>query len=135
MKHWNDADMLNIKIKNQKKLCRWKHSPGSLIFLIKSSANRNHFNNVALLVRSINFNMSANLLEYIMGIKWLLDIFIYDISILAHDCLQQMICGASFLKVRANSKQYHRYFILSEDYQYIRYTPTSKKTSKAQGMI
>lgn len=43
-----------------------------------------------------------------------------------------MIEGSSMVKLRANSRQYHRYFRLLEDLSAIRWTPTSKKSSKAQ---
>ncbi|KDR21266.1 Inactive phospholipase C-like protein 2 [Zootermopsis nevadensis] len=42
-----------------------------------------------------------------------------------------MITGSSLIKVKQNSKQYHRFFTLSEDLNAIRWTPTSKKSSKA----
>lgn len=50
----------------------------------------------------------------------------------AYDCLQYMIEGSSMVKLRANSRQYHRYFRLLDDLSAIRWTPTTKKTSKAQ---
>ncbi|KAK7793999.1 hypothetical protein R5R35_003961 [Gryllus longicercus] len=42
-----------------------------------------------------------------------------------------MMGGSSLIKVRPNSRQYHRFFSLSEDLNAIRWTPTSKKSSKA----
>ncbi|XP_071543528.1 inactive phospholipase C-like protein 1 isoform X2 [Panulirus ornatus] len=53
----------------------------------------------------------------------------------AYDCLQYMIEGSSMVKLRANSRQYHRYFRLLEDLSAIRWTPTTKKSSKAQLLI
>ncbi|XP_045102897.1 inactive phospholipase C-like protein 1 isoform X1 [Portunus trituberculatus] len=53
----------------------------------------------------------------------------------AYDCLQYMIEGSSMVKLRANSRQYHRFFRLLDDLSAIRWTPTTKKTSKAQLMI
>ncbi|XP_068201247.1 inactive phospholipase C-like protein 1 isoform X1 [Palaemon carinicauda] len=53
----------------------------------------------------------------------------------AYDCLEYMIEGTSMVKLRANSRQYHRYFRLLEDLSAIRWTPTSKKSSKAQLLI
>ncbi|XP_063585397.1 inactive phospholipase C-like protein 2 [Penaeus indicus] len=53
----------------------------------------------------------------------------------AYDCLEYMIEGSSMVKLRANSRQYHRYFRLLEDLSAIRWTPTSKKSSKAQLLI
>ncbi|MPC92118.1 Inactive phospholipase C-like protein 2 [Portunus trituberculatus] len=50
----------------------------------------------------------------------------------AYDCLQYMIEGSSMVKLRANSRQYHRFFRLLDDLSAIRWTPTTKKTSKAQ---
>jgi len=44
-----------------------------------------------------------------------------------------MMTGSSLIKVRPNSRQYHRFFTLAEDLNAIRWTPTSKKTSKAIG--
>ncbi|XP_069947731.1 inactive phospholipase C-like protein 1 isoform X1 [Cherax quadricarinatus] len=46
-----------------------------------------------------------------------------------------MMEGTSMVKLRANSRQYHRYFRLLDDLSAIRWTPTTKKTSKAQLMI
>jgi hypothetical protein len=51
----------------------------------------------------------------------------------ASACLQYMMTGSSLIKVRPNSRQYHRFFTLAEDLNAIRWTPTSKKTSKAIG--
>ncbi|XP_046407217.1 inactive phospholipase C-like protein 2 isoform X1 [Ischnura elegans] len=50
-------------------------------------------------------------------------------------CLQYMINGTSLVKVRPNARQYHRFFTLSEDFTAIRWTPTSKKSSKAMVTI
>jgi dihydroxyacid dehydratase/phosphogluconate dehydratase len=44
-----------------------------------------------------------------------------------------MMTGSSLIKVRPNSRQYHRFFTLAEDLNAIRWTPTSKKSSKAIG--
>jgi len=44
-----------------------------------------------------------------------------------------MMTGSSLIKMRPNSRQYHRFFTLAEDLNAIRWTPTSKKTSKAIG--
>jgi hypothetical protein len=44
-----------------------------------------------------------------------------------------MMSGSSLIKVRPNSRQYHRFFTLSEDLSAIKWTPTSKKASKAVG--
>ncbi|XP_069694036.1 inactive phospholipase C-like protein 2 isoform X2 [Periplaneta americana] len=49
----------------------------------------------------------------------------------ASACLQYMMTGSSLIKVRPNSRQYHRFFSLAEDLNAIRWTPTSKKSSKA----
>ncbi|KAG8234834.1 hypothetical protein J437_LFUL015148, partial [Ladona fulva] len=46
-------------------------------------------------------------------------------------CLQYMMNGTSLVKVRPNARQYHRFFTLAEDLTAIRWTPTSKKSSKA----
>ncbi|KAL7647380.1 UNVERIFIED_CONTAM: hypothetical protein RMT77_000976 [Armadillidium vulgare] len=51
----------------------------------------------------------------------------------AHDCLEYMIEGSSLIKLRSNGRQYHRYFRLLEDLSAIRWTPTSKKSCRAQG--
>lgn len=57
---------------------------------------------------------------------------VFFFVVAAYDCLQYMIEGSSMVKLRANSRQYHRYFRLLEDLSAIRWTPTTKKTSKAQ---
>nr|CAD7571924.1 unnamed protein product [Timema californicum] len=49
----------------------------------------------------------------------------------ASACLQYMITGSSLIKVRPNSRQYHRFFTLSEDMNTLKWTPTNKKTAKA----
>ncbi|XP_065351230.1 inactive phospholipase C-like protein 2 isoform X1 [Cloeon dipterum] len=49
----------------------------------------------------------------------------------ASACLHYMMVGSSLIKVRPNSRQYHRFFTLTEDLSAIRWTPTSKKASKA----
>ncbi|XP_042226630.1 inactive phospholipase C-like protein 1 [Homarus americanus] len=63
-------------------------------------------------------------------------VFIPDSQITeAYDCLQCMIEGSSMVKLRANSRQYHRYFRLLDDLSAIRWTPTTKKSTKAQLLI
>ncbi|XP_076033546.1 inactive phospholipase C-like protein 1 isoform X2 [Oratosquilla oratoria] len=59
----------------------------------------------------------------------------YKSQRVAFDCLQYMMEGSSMVKIRSNSRQYHRYFRLLEDLSAIRWTPTSKKSSKAQLLI
>jgi hypothetical protein len=54
-------------------------------------------------------------------------------GVAASDCLHYMMRGSSLIKVRPNSRQYHRFFTLSEDLTAIKWTPTSKKASKAVG--
>ncbi|XP_066997278.1 inactive phospholipase C-like protein 2 isoform X2 [Anabrus simplex] len=53
----------------------------------------------------------------------------------ASACLHYMMSGSSLIKVRPNSRQYHRFFTLAEDLNAIRWTPTSKKISKAMVTI
>ena len=50
----------------------------------------------------------------------------------AIDCLQLMISGSSLLKIKASLRQYRRYYCLEEDLTSIRWTPSSKKSSKAK---
>ncbi|NP_001191617.1 phospholipase C [Aplysia californica] len=50
----------------------------------------------------------------------------------AQDCLAYMQTGSELIKVRSNSRQYHRFFSLSGDVQEIRWQPTSKKPHKAR---
>ncbi|KAF4530269.1 hypothetical protein B566_EDAN007310, partial [Ephemera danica] len=59
----------------------------------------------------------------------------YRIISKASACLQYMMTGSSLIKVRPNSRQYHRFFTLAEDMSAIRWTPTSKKASKAMDSI
>nr|CAD7261553.1 unnamed protein product [Timema shepardi] len=60
--------------------------------------------------------------------KWLLKLVLLQY---ASACLQYMITGSSLIKVRPNSRQYHRFFTLSEDMNTLKWTPTNKKTAKA----
>ncbi|KAK6973270.1 phosphoinositide phospholipase c, partial [Biomphalaria glabrata] len=48
------------------------------------------------------------------------------------DCLAYMQNGSELIKVRSNSRQYHRFFSLSNDMTEIRWQPTSKKPHKAR---
>ncbi|XP_078331805.1 inactive phospholipase C-like protein 2 [Crassostrea virginica] len=50
----------------------------------------------------------------------------------AQDCLQCMQSGSELIKVRSNSRQYHRIFTLNSDMTEIRWQPTSKKPHKAR---
>ncbi|XP_046546164.1 LOW QUALITY PROTEIN: inactive phospholipase C-like protein 2 [Haliotis rubra] len=50
----------------------------------------------------------------------------------AQDCLAYMQNGSELIKVRSNSRQYHRFFSLSNDMTEIRWQPTSKKAHKAR---
>ncbi|XP_048779849.2 inactive phospholipase C-like protein 1 isoform X2 [Ostrea edulis] len=50
----------------------------------------------------------------------------------AQDCLQCMQSGSELIKVRSNSRQYHRIFKLNPDMTEIRWQPTSKKPHKAR---
>ncbi|ESO87011.1 hypothetical protein LOTGIDRAFT_128120 [Lottia gigantea] len=50
----------------------------------------------------------------------------------AQDCLAYMQNGSELIKVRSNSRQYHRYFSLSNDMVEIRWQPTNKKPHKAK---
>lgn len=50
----------------------------------------------------------------------------------AQDCLQCMQSGSELIKVRSNSRQYHRIFTLNPDMTEIRWQPTSKKPHKAR---
>ena len=51
---------------------------------------------------------------------------------LAQDCLSYMQNGSELIKVRSNSRQYHRIFTLNPDMTEIRWQPTSKKPHKAR---
>nr|KAG5699415.1 hypothetical protein BaRGS_016261 [Batillaria attramentaria] len=51
---------------------------------------------------------------------------------LAQDCLAYMQNGSELVKVRSNSRQYHRFFSLNNDVSEIRWQPTSKKPHKAR---
>ncbi|XP_060068281.1 inactive phospholipase C-like protein 2 [Ylistrum balloti] len=50
----------------------------------------------------------------------------------AQDCLSFMQKGSELIKVRSNSRQYHRTFMLNSDMTEIRWYPTSKKAHKAR---
>ncbi|XP_076116625.1 inactive phospholipase C-like protein 2 [Mytilus galloprovincialis] len=50
----------------------------------------------------------------------------------AQDCLSYMQNGSELIKVRSNSRQYHRIFTLNPDMTEIRWQPTSKKPHKAR---
>ena len=50
----------------------------------------------------------------------------------AQDCLSYMKNGSELIKVRSNSRQYHRIFTLNPDMTEIRWQPTSKKPHKAR---
>ncbi|KAK6191256.1 hypothetical protein SNE40_002991 [Patella caerulea] len=50
----------------------------------------------------------------------------------AQDCLAYMQNGSELIKVRSNSRQYHRFFSLSNDMTEIRWQPTNKKPHKAK---
>ncbi|KAL3841875.1 hypothetical protein ACJMK2_019970 [Sinanodonta woodiana] len=50
----------------------------------------------------------------------------------AQDCLAYIQNGSELIKVRSNSRQYHRIFTLNPDMTDIRWQPTSKKLHKAR---
>ncbi|XP_046908181.2 LOW QUALITY PROTEIN: inactive phospholipase C-like protein 1 [Dermatophagoides farinae] len=50
----------------------------------------------------------------------------------AIDCLQNMINGTTLIKVKASMRQYRRFYSLEEDLTIIRWSPSTKKTSKAK---
>ncbi|XP_033095373.1 inactive phospholipase C-like protein 2 isoform X2 [Anneissia japonica] len=50
----------------------------------------------------------------------------------ASDCLNFMQNGCQLIKVRSSSRMYHRIFSLSEDFEELRWHPTSKKPDKAK---
>ncbi|XP_041365135.1 inactive phospholipase C-like protein 2 isoform X2 [Gigantopelta aegis] len=50
----------------------------------------------------------------------------------SQDCLAYMQTGSDLIKVRSNSRQYHRFFTLGSDMTEIRWQPTSKKPHKAR---
>ncbi|KAL4224626.1 Inactive phospholipase C-like protein 2 [Mactra antiquata] len=50
----------------------------------------------------------------------------------AQDCLSYMQAGSELIKVRSNSRQYHRIFTLNPDMTEVRWQPTSKKPHKAR---
>jgi len=50
----------------------------------------------------------------------------------AQDCLSYMQAGSELIKVRSNSRQYHRIFSLNSDMTEVRWQPTSKKPHKAR---
>ncbi|XP_046564343.1 inactive phospholipase C-like protein 2 [Haliotis rubra] len=50
----------------------------------------------------------------------------------AQDCLAYMQNGSELIKVWSNSRQYHRFFSLSNDMTEILWQPTSKKRHKAR---
>ncbi|XP_074659956.1 inactive phospholipase C-like protein 2 [Tubulanus polymorphus] len=50
----------------------------------------------------------------------------------APDCLNYMQNGSELIKVRSNSRQYHRLFTLDNDLVEIRWQPSSKKPHKAR---
>ncbi|XP_060582672.1 inactive phospholipase C-like protein 2 [Ruditapes philippinarum] len=50
----------------------------------------------------------------------------------AQDCLSYMEAGSELIKVRSNSRQYHRIFSLNPDMTEVRWQPTSKKPHKAR---
>ena len=54
------------------------------------------------------------------------------VVVAAQDCLAYMQTGSELIKVRSNSRQYHRIFSLSSDVSEIRWQPTSKKPHKAR---
>ena len=54
------------------------------------------------------------------------------LAVSAQDCLAYMQNGSELIKVRSNSRQYHRIFSLSSDVSEIRWQPTSKKPHKAR---
>ncbi|PVD33909.1 hypothetical protein C0Q70_05171 [Pomacea canaliculata] len=53
----------------------------------------------------------------------------------SQDCLAYMQNGSELVKVRSNSRQYHRFFSLSSDVSEIRWQPTSKKPHKARSEL
>ena len=53
----------------------------------------------------------------------------------AADCLSCMQNGSDLIKVRSNSRQYHRFFTLDADCTEIRWQPSSKKASKARSKL
>ena len=50
----------------------------------------------------------------------------------APDCLNYMQSGSELVKVRSNSRQYHRLFSIDKDLTEIRWQPSSKKPHKAR---
>ena len=50
----------------------------------------------------------------------------------APDCLKFMQTGSELIKVRSNSRQYHRLFTLDKELGEIRWHPSSKKPHKAK---
>ena len=53
----------------------------------------------------------------------------------AADCLSCMQNGSDLIKVRSNSRQYHRFFTLDAECTEIRWQPSSKKASKARSKL
>ncbi|KAK2188258.1 hypothetical protein NP493_138g02029 [Ridgeia piscesae] len=50
----------------------------------------------------------------------------------APDCLNYMQSGSELVKVRSNSRQYHRLFTIDKELTEIRWQPSSKKPHKAR---
>ncbi|XP_013409003.1 inactive phospholipase C-like protein 2 [Lingula anatina] len=50
----------------------------------------------------------------------------------SQDCLNYMQNGSELIKVRSNSRQYHRYFSIDPDLTELRWQPSSKKPHKAR---
>ncbi|XP_074595068.1 inactive phospholipase C-like protein 1 [Brevipalpus obovatus] len=51
------------------------------------------------------------------------------------DCLQIMMSGCPLVKIKANTRQYRRFYSLTEDLTAIVWVPSSKKSSKARYCI
>ncbi|XP_072022051.1 inactive phospholipase C-like protein 1 [Amphiura filiformis] len=56
-------------------------------------------------------------------------------SLTPSDCLAFMQAGCELIKVRSQSRQYHRVFSLNEDMTELRWHPTSKKPDKARILV
>ena len=67
-----------------------------------------------------------------LSILYSLTISDYYYFFTAQDCLNYMQNGSELIKVRSNSRQYHRTFLLNPDMTEIRWYPTSKKAHKAR---
>ena len=79
-------------------------------------------------ISNVNMTINTNVLNVLLNNYCICTFKCFS----AQDCLAYMQTGSDLIKVRSNSRQYHRFFTLGSDMTEIRWQPTSKKPHKAR---